>query len=57
MTFDLTALCLQRPDTNIVNEGYPIVEIDGFLAADDYAELLASYPDPRQDGVNHSMKN
>jgi hypothetical protein len=41
----------------VVTGPFPVVEVDNFLPAPLYAQLLESYPDPRPDGVNHSMKN
>jgi hypothetical protein len=57
MELDLNSVRLERAETRVVRGPFPVVEVDNFLPAPLYAHLLETYPDPRSDGVNHSMKN
>jgi hypothetical protein len=57
MDLDLSALKLARPETRVMTEPFPVVEIEDYLPADLYGKLLSTYPDPSKGGHNHSMKN
>lgn len=53
----LDDLRLDGARAKVTSGPFPVLEVSDYLPADLYAALLEAYPDPKQAGVRHGMKN